>query len=248
MVYLPRILTLSRFLGKGRGKPITPNITHSTPAPNGRSRSGRGGARSGRKPRRSSQPPRQSVKSNANTSTAPTTSSSSTTSTSNDASSTTAAAATNNAITQEKSKEAATTTATTTTTDAKSPSSSTAAASTKPADSSKSDASSAAAANGTTQERSTSHHGRGGFRGRGRGRGRGGFNSHRRFDHANGRTKPYYINVDAETLKYYILQQMYVYVKGMDSMCCSLLYYSEYYFSIDNLCKDMFLRSQVSWY
>ncbi|KAI7883759.1 hypothetical protein K492DRAFT_159008 [Lichtheimia hyalospora FSU 10163] len=193
---------------KGRGKPITPNITHSTPAPNGRSRSGRGGARSGRKPRRSSQPPRQSVKSNANA-TAPTTSSSSTTSTSNDASSTTAT--TNNA-TQEKSKDA-----TATTTDAK-------LSSTKPAENSKSDT---PAANGSTQERSTTHHGRGGFRGRGRGRGRGGFNSHRRFDHANGRMKPYYINVDAETLKFYILQQI------------------EYYFSIDNLCKDMFLRSQM---
>ncbi|CAO3595547.1 unnamed protein product [Absidia cylindrospora] len=38
---------------------------------------------------------------------------------------------------------------------------------------------------------------------------------------------PAYVNVDAETLKSYIVQQI------------------EYYFSIDNLCKDMFLRGKM---
>ncbi|KAG2233286.1 hypothetical protein BDF21DRAFT_414317 [Thamnidium elegans] len=52
-------------------------------------------------------------------------------------------------------------------------------------------------------------------------RGRGGYNS-RRF----APTRPS-IHLDAETLQLYILQQI------------------EYYFSIDNLCKDMFLRSQM---
>ncbi|KAL0088709.1 hypothetical protein J3Q64DRAFT_1637145 [Phycomyces blakesleeanus] len=40
-------------------------------------------------------------------------------------------------------------------------------------------------------------------------------------------TTPGFVNVDADTLKTYILQQI------------------EYYFSIDNLCRDMFLRSQM---
>ncbi|CAO3626721.1 unnamed protein product [Cunninghamella blakesleeana] len=39
---------------------------------------------------------------------------------------------------------------------------------------------------------------------------------------------PAYVNVDADTLKSYILQQI------------------EYYFSIDNLCKDLFLRSKMN--
>ncbi|KAI8366720.1 uncharacterized protein BYT42DRAFT_595855 [Radiomyces spectabilis] len=76
---------------------------------------------------------------------------------------------------------------------------------------------------------SSSHHtSRGGFRGRGRGR--GGFHGSR---HVNGnmfpmnRARPVFVNVDAETLKTYIVQQI------------------EYYFSIDNLCKDIFLRSQM---
>ncbi|KAL0087420.1 hypothetical protein J3Q64DRAFT_1638750, partial [Phycomyces blakesleeanus] len=72
------------------------------------------------------------------------------------------------------------------------------------------------------------------YRGRGRGhaRGRGGFHSNRR-EFTNGtafatnRARPAFVNVDAETLKAYILQQI------------------EYYFSIDNLCKDIFLRSQM---
>jgi la-related protein 1 len=51
--------------------------------------------------------------------------------------------------------------------------------------------------------------------------GRGGFHYPRRFTPRN------YINVDAETLNLYILQQI------------------EYYFSIDNLCKDLYLRSQM---
>ncbi|KAI8081551.1 uncharacterized protein BX664DRAFT_340682 [Halteromyces radiatus] len=38
---------------------------------------------------------------------------------------------------------------------------------------------------------------------------------------------PVYVNVDAETLKSYIIQQI------------------EYYFSIDNLCKDLFLRNKM---
>ncbi|KAF7724762.1 La ribonucleoprotein domain member 1 [Apophysomyces ossiformis] len=63
------------------------------------------------------------------------------------------------------------------------------------------------------------------FRGRGRGRGRGGFRRHE-FGFPP-RTRPMYVNVDAETLKVYILQQI------------------EYYFSIDNLCKDLFLRGQM---
>lgn len=58
---------------------------------------------------------------------------------------------------------------------------------------------------------SSSSSSRGGFRGRGRGRGRGAFHGSRRYDYANGgRLRPYYINVDADTLKYYILQQMWV--------------------------------------
>ncbi|KAI8989293.1 hypothetical protein BDB01DRAFT_739611 [Pilobolus umbonatus] len=41
------------------------------------------------------------------------------------------------------------------------------------------------------------------------------------------RKMPAYINVDAETLKMYIMQQI------------------EYYFSIDNLCRDLYLRQQM---
>ncbi|KAI8146659.1 hypothetical protein BJV82DRAFT_665618 [Fennellomyces sp. T-0311] len=74
---------------------------------------------------------------------------------------------------------------------------------------------------------------RGSYRGagRGRGRGRGGF---RRNDHvmnyyatAQRLRPPAYVSVDAETLKHYIMQQI------------------EYYFSIDNLCKDIFLRGKM---
>ncbi|KAG0173212.1 La ribonucleoprotein domain member 1 [Apophysomyces sp. BC1034] len=72
------------------------------------------------------------------------------------------------------------------------------------------------------------------FRGRGRGRGRGGFRRHD-FGFPT-RARPMYVNVDAETLKMYILQQMYV------AMPMAV---GEYYFSIDNLCKDLFLRGQM---
>ncbi|KAI8989273.1 hypothetical protein BDB01DRAFT_756597 [Pilobolus umbonatus] len=53
---------------------------------------------------------------------------------------------------------------------------------------------------------------------RGASRGRGGFH--------NRRTRNY-VNIDQDALKLYVLQQI------------------EYYFSIDNLCKDLFLRSQM---
>jgi la-related protein 1 len=57
-------------------------------------------------------------------------------------------------------------------------------------------------------------------------RGRGGYHYHqpRFFNRPNPSA---YLNVDPETLKAYICQQI------------------EYYFSVDNLCKDMFLRSQM---
>ncbi|CEP19458.1 hypothetical protein [Parasitella parasitica] len=44
---------------------------------------------------------------------------------------------------------------------------------------------------------------------------------------SNQRKMPAFVNVDADTLKMYIMQQI------------------EYYFSIDNLCKDVFLRQQM---
>ncbi|KAI8883963.1 hypothetical protein K501DRAFT_218440 [Backusella circina FSU 941] len=49
----------------------------------------------------------------------------------------------------------------------------------------------------------------------------------RNFYRPNGRKTPAFINVDADTLKMYIMQQI------------------EYYFSIDNLCKDVYLRQQM---
>lgn len=58
---------------------------------------------------------------------------------------------------------------------------------------------------------------------RGSSRGRGGFQP-RYFNRPNPSA---YINVDPETLKAYICQQI------------------EYYFSVDNLCRDLFLRSQM---
>ncbi|KAI9012018.1 hypothetical protein CLU79DRAFT_722393 [Phycomyces nitens] len=64
------------------------------------------------------------------------------------------------------------------------------------------------------------------YRGRGRGRGRGS-GRYVPFGHHASQAKPRFANVDADTLKTYILQQI------------------EYYFSIDNLCRDIFLRSQM---
>lgn len=52
--------------------------------------------------------------------------------------------------------------------------------------------------------------------------GRGGYQQGRRFNNTR-----QFIHLDSETLKLYVLQQI------------------EYYFSIDNLCKDLFLRSQM---
>ncbi|KAI8581386.1 hypothetical protein K450DRAFT_232816 [Umbelopsis ramanniana AG] len=77
------------------------------------------------------------------------------------------------------------------------------------------------------------HAQRGAYRGRGatrgRGRGRGGYSqTSTGAPYVNGRPKPGYVNVDAETLKAFLLQQL------------------EYYFSIDNLCKDIFLRKQMN--
>ncbi|KAI9496425.1 hypothetical protein BDB00DRAFT_118512 [Zychaea mexicana] len=236
-------------VGKGRGqwKPYTPTITHSTPTPNGRARSTRGGRAHGdrrdvRKPRRGSYPSRQYAKSSSNSEKQPTeenasdekasaatsapaeNGASSTTTTTAAVSADTAATkpstttSTNNTSTT--SSATTTTTTTTTTTEQRSLSSS-ATATEAPSSSSR-----APATNGSS---SSFHHGRGGgFRGRGRGRGRGGFHGSRRYDYMNAsRLRPYYINVDAETLKLYILQQI------------------EYYFSVDNLCKDVFLRSQM---
>ncbi|KAF7729970.1 La ribonucleoprotein domain member 1 [Apophysomyces ossiformis] len=68
-------------------------------------------------------------------------------------------------------------------------------------------------------------------RGNSRGRGRGSFASRR--DYTNGssytpnRSRSIFVNADTETLKLYIIQQI------------------DYYFSIDNLCKDIFLRGQM---
>lgn len=140
-----------RFLAKGRGqwKPYTPTITHSTPTPNGRSRSSRGGRdrRDGRKSRRGSQA---------------------------------AAARSSTTAVADKAE--------------------------------KDNHSEADKENEQTESHSqpSSFH-RAVYRGRGRGRGRGGYSGSRRHDYANGnRVRPYYISVDAETLKSYILQQMYV--------------------------------------
>ncbi|GAB5586324.1 hypothetical protein Unana1_01224 [Umbelopsis nana] len=77
------------------------------------------------------------------------------------------------------------------------------------------------------------HSQRGAYRGRGaargRGRGRGGFaHGSTGAPYINGSTKAGYVNVDSETLKAFLLQQL------------------EYYFSIDNLCKDIFLRKQMN--
>lgn len=40
---------------------------------------------------------------------------------------------------------------------------------------------------------------------------------------------------------------MYIIKGGTWMQLVAYSLYSEYYFSIDNLCKDMFLRSQVIW-
>lgn len=61
--------------------------------------------------------------------------------------------------------------------------------------------------------------------GRGMRRGRGGASRYPRF--FNRPNPSAYLNLDSETLKSYICQQI------------------EYYFSIDNLCKDLYLRSQM---
>ncbi|KAG0184583.1 La ribonucleoprotein domain member 1 [Apophysomyces sp. BC1034] len=82
-----------------------------------------------------------------------------------------------------------------------------------------------------SQSQERSHHGSSGVRGTSRGRGRGTFGSRR--EHTNGssyvpsRSRSVFVNADTETLKLYIVQQI------------------EYYFSIDNLCKDIFLRGQM---
>ncbi|CAO3687278.1 unnamed protein product [Umbelopsis ramanniana] len=85
-------------------------------------------------------------------------------------------------------------------------------------------------ANGSSE---AGHSQRGAYRGRGatrgRGRGRGGYGqTSAGAPYVNGRPKPGYVNVDADTLKAFLLQQL------------------EYYFSIDNLCKDIFLRKQMN--
>ncbi|KAI9314141.1 hypothetical protein BX666DRAFT_1970743 [Dichotomocladium elegans] len=204
---------------KGRGKPYTPTITHSTPTPNGRPRSTRGRGHA-RKTHRVSHPPRQSTEKTETNSintnaAAPAVSGAAESSAAVPVASTTADQSTTQTTSSVPAPAAVEPTATASATSANS-------TETKKAE-----------AQNTPAEPSTAaptHHTRGGFRGRGgRGRGgRGGFHSARRFDYPNtNRSKPYYINVDAETLKFYILQQI------------------EYYFSIDNLCKDMFLRSQM---
>ncbi|CAO3637443.1 unnamed protein product [Mucor hiemalis] len=195
------IPTASKAVGKGQWKPYTPTIIHSTPTPS--TSSGRG--RSNNNPTR-----RVNGAGIRKPKFTPMTTSRST-STSN--SSTTAPTTlTSTPVVKEqadKPKEIATPAADT--------------AATTPVDD---DTATAATSVPDTpliesnqQQQNRSHmNGRTGS-GIRRGGSRGGFQ--RRFNN-----RPY-LNVDPETLKLYILQQI------------------EYYFSVDNLCKDLFLRSQM---
>ncbi|CAO0792344.1 unnamed protein product [Mucor circinelloides] len=226
--------TSSKSIGKGQWKPYTPTIIHSTPTPatggrgNGRnsaSRSGRSNANSNNNNRKSTAVASASSKNNHVRPSA-------TSSTSSVPSSTANAAAAASSPVKEEEKANTTSTATTP-----------AANSTMVAEKEKhmklSNSSTATPIPDTPvmesnqqQHRQQHHHhsqhmnGRGGSgmrRGGSNRGGRGGYQP-RYFNRPNPSA---YINVDPETLKAYICQQI------------------EYYFSVDNLCRDLFLRSQM---
>lgn len=222
--------TSSKSIGKGQWKPYTPTIIHATPTPaaggrpNGRSnasRGGRGGNANGNSNNNNNNRKPAAVSSSKNSHVRPSATSSSSSVPSSTAN---AAAAAPSSPVKEQEKTPTTTTATdvTVTNNTEKEKSMKLNTTTPVPDT-------PVMESNQQQHRQQHHHSQhmngrgGGMRRGGSSRGRGGYQP-RYFNRPNPSA---YLNVDPETLKAYICQQI------------------EYYFSVDNLCRDLFLRSQM---
>jgi la-related protein 1 len=224
--------TNNKSIGKGQWKPYTPTIIHSTPTP---STGGRGGRSGG---------PGAGARNGRSTTTTTTTTTSTTTTTTTKKSSITATPSATTSTPRSSIRPAATASTPSLKNEKEQP---TAVAATAAAPASLKVIPTATTSTPTLPipdtpviESNYQQHARQHFNGSHRGNGmrrgtsnssrghsgRGGYHYHqpRFFNRPNPSA---YLNVDPETLKAYICQQI------------------EYYFSVDNLCKDMFLRSQM---
>lgn len=199
--------------GKGQWKPYTPNITHTTPTPGQRTRHAnqqrsrqhnKDGKKESKRQQQQQRSSRRESQSSSNAATATSRQQSQQQHQHQQQQSKTRPKAKPHAA-DSKAKPTDIKTGTTPT-------------SKEPAESSKTSPQPASSPNDNRQQQHHYHHqqqqssppNRGTFRGRGgRGRGRGGFRRHDYVAAAYmGRPRPAFINVDLETLKFYILQQM----------------------------------------